>query len=161
MRANIRRLASPIILAYNRAGDSSIGAGEGTMSAWANRRAAAAAFAAVAAGFAAGLAACNAAQGGAPAPDPNRKAEARPLDTIVVTAQRLVDEQLKAEVERALRNNPTLMSEHLDVSIKNGVVTLTGLVFDDWDMRIARRAANHIPGVKRVINDMEIKLGGE
>jgi hypothetical protein len=130
------------------------------MSASANRRAAAAAFAR-AAGFAAWLGACNAAQGGAPAPDPSRKAATRPLDTIVVTAQRLVDEQLRAGVERALRKNPTLMSEHLDVSIKNGVVTLTGLVFDDWDMRIAQRAANRIPGVKRVINDMEIKLGGE
>ncbi len=69
--------------------------------------------------------------------------------------------RLRTEVERALRNDPTLMSDHLDVSIKNGVVTLTGLVFDDWDMRIARRAAKRIPGVKRVINDMEIKLGGE
>jgi hypothetical protein len=128
------------------------------MSAWVNRRAAAAAFAA-AGGFAAWLGACSAAQGGTP--DPSRKAEARPLDTIVITAQRLVDERLRTEVERALRNNPTLMSDHLDVSIKNGVVTLTGLVFDDWDMRIARRAANRIPGVKRVINDMEIKLGGE
>jgi osmotically-inducible protein OsmY len=131
-----------------------------TMSAWANRRAAAAALAA-AAGFAAWLGACNAAQAGEPAPDPSRKAEARPLDTVVVTAQRLLDEQLRTEVERALRNDPTLMSDHLDVSIKNGVVTLTGLVFDDWDMRIARRAAKRIAGVKRVINDMEIKLGGE
>jgi osmotically-inducible protein OsmY len=130
------------------------------MSAWENRRAAAAALAR-AAGCAVWLVAGNAAQGGAPATDASRKVEARPLDTIVVTAQRLVDEQLRAEVERALRNNPTLMSDHLDVSIKNGVVTLAGLVFDDWDMRIARRAANRIPGVKRVINDMEIKLGGE
>jgi len=155
----MRRLTSPIILAYNCGGEFGR-RGEVTMSAWAKRRAAAAAFAG-AAGLAAWLGACNAAQAGAPAPDPSRKADARTLDTIVVTAQRLVDEQLRTEVQRALRDDPTLMSDHLDVSIKNGVVTLTGLVFDDWDMRIARRAANHIPGVKRVINDMEIKLGGE
>jgi hypothetical protein len=129
------------------------------MSAWTSRRLAVA-FAAAAV-FAPGLGPCRLAQAGAPLPDPGRKAEARSLDTIVVTAQRLVDEQLRTQVELALRSDPTLMSGHLDVSIKNGVVTLRGMVFDDWDMRIARRAAKRIPGVKRVINDMEIKLGGE
>jgi osmotically-inducible protein OsmY len=36
-----------------------------------------------------------------------------------------------------------------------------GIVFDDWDLRTARRIAKRIPGVKRVINDLEMKLGGE
>jgi hyperosmotically inducible protein len=73
----------------------------------------------------------------------------------------LADEQLRVQVESALRNHPTLMSDHLDVSIKDGVVTLTGMVFDEWDMRMARRAAKRIPGVKRVVNDMEIEQGGD
>jgi osmotically-inducible protein OsmY len=47
------------------------------------------------------------------------------------------------------------------VTIKDGAVTLSGMVFDDWDLRTARRIAKRIPGVKRVINDLEIKLGGE
>jgi len=98
---------------------------------------------------------------GAPAPDPDRTAEGRPLPTIVVTAQRLADEQLRMQVERALRDHHTLMSDHLDVSIKDGIVTLTGMVFDEWDMRIARRAAKRVPGVKRVVNDMEIEQGGD
>ena len=97
----------------------------------------------------------------APAPDPNRTAEGRQLPTIVVTAQRLADEQLRMPVESALRNHPTLMSDHLAVSIKDGVVTLKGMVFDEWDMRIARRAAKRIPGVKRLVNDMEIEQGGD
>jgi osmotically-inducible protein OsmY len=88
-------------------------------------------------------------------------ADSRPLDTIVVSARRLADEQIRIQVETALRNDPTLMSNHLDVSIKDGVVTLSGLVFDDWDLRLARRAAKRVPGVKRVVNDLEIKLGGE
>jgi hypothetical protein len=87
--------------------------------------------------------------------------EPHALDTIVVTAQRLADAELKTEVQLALRDDATLLADHLDVSVKNGVVTLSGLVFDDWDLRIARRVAKRIPGVKRVINDMEIKLGGE
>jgi osmotically-inducible protein OsmY len=47
------------------------------------------------------------------------------------------------------------------VTIKNGVVTLHGMVFDDWDLRSAMRIAKRLPGVKRVVNDLEIKLGGE
>jgi hypothetical protein len=36
-----------------------------------------------------------------------------------------------------------------------------GMVFDDWDLRNAMRIARKIPGVRRVVNDLEIKLGGE
>jgi osmotically-inducible protein OsmY len=35
------------------------------------------------------------------------------------------------------------------------------MVFDDWDLRQAIRAAKRIPGVRRVINDLEIELGGD
>ena len=34
-------------------------------------------------------------------------------------------------------------------------------VFDDWDLRAAMRIAKKMPGVKQVVNDLEIKLGGE
>jgi osmotically-inducible protein OsmY len=30
-----------------------------------------------------------------------------------------------------------------------------------WDLRAAMRIAKRMPGVKRVIDDFEIKLGGE
>jgi osmotically-inducible protein OsmY len=38
---------------------------------------------------------------------------------------------------------------------------LHGIVFDEWDLRVAKRIARKVPGVKRVINDLEIELGGE
>jgi len=38
---------------------------------------------------------------------------------------------------------------------------MRGIVFDEWDLRVAKRIAKRIPGVKRVINDLEIELGGE
>jgi len=116
---------------------------------------------ATALGLAAWLGAEGAVRAGAPPSDPTPTAEGRPLPTIVVSAQRLADEELRKQVESALRSHPTLMSDHLDVSIKDGVVTLTGMVFDEWDLRIARLAAKRIPGVKRVVNDMEIEQGGE
>ena len=87
------------------------------------------------------------------------------LDAIVVTAKRhtdaVADETTKRQVEAALRSDPFFYDEHVTVTIKNGVVTLQGIVFDDWDLRNALRIGRKVPGVKRVVNDLEIKLGGE
>jgi hypothetical protein len=87
------------------------------------------------------------------------------LDAIVVTAKRradaAADETIKRQVEAALRSDPFFYDEHVTVTINNGVVTLQGMVFDDWDLRNALRIGRKVPGVKRVVNDLEIKLGGE
>jgi osmotically-inducible protein OsmY len=60
-----------------------------------------------------------------------------------------------------MRSDPYFPDEHVVVTIKDGVVTLHGIVFDDWDLRIAKRIAKRTPGVKRVIDDLEISVGGE
>ena len=87
------------------------------------------------------------------------------LDTIVVTAKRQMepvpDAEVQEQVETALHSDPFFYDEHVSVTINNGVVTLHGIVFDDWDLRAAMRIAKRMPGVKRVIDDLEIKLGGE
>ena len=87
------------------------------------------------------------------------RTQTRSLEEIVVTAKR--DEAIRLQVERALHDNPYFYDGHVTVTIKNGVVTLSGLVFDDWDLRTAKRIAKRVPGVRRVIDDIEIKLGGE
>jgi hypothetical protein len=87
------------------------------------------------------------------------------LDAIVVTGKKIQqavpDAEVKQRVETAMRSDRFFYDEHVTITIKNGVVTLHGIVFDDWDLRTARRIAKKIPGVKRVINDLEIELGGE
>jgi osmotically-inducible protein OsmY len=87
------------------------------------------------------------------------------LDTIVVTAKRhrepVPDAEVQEQVETALHSDPFFYDEHVSVTIKNGVVTLHGIVFDDWDLRAAMRIAKKMPGVRQVVNDLEIKLGGE
>jgi hypothetical protein len=35
------------------------------------------------------------------------------------------------------------------------------IVFDDWDLRNRGMHTRRVPGVRRVINDLEIKLGSE
>ena len=72
----------------------------------------------------------------------------------------VADEKLKNQVEEALHADAFFYDEHVTVTISNGIVTLLGIVFDDWDLRSAVRISRKIPGVKHVINDLEIKLGG-
>jgi osmotically-inducible protein OsmY len=83
----------------------------------------------------------------------------------VVTAKRrpdpVADEELTKRVEAVLHDDPYFYDEHVAVTVKNGVATLHGMVFDEWDLRQAMRLAKRIAGVKRVVNDLELKLGGE
>jgi osmotically-inducible protein OsmY len=87
------------------------------------------------------------------------------LEPIVVTAKRrsdgVADEKMKKQVEEALHSDPFFYDEHVTVTIENGVATLRGMVFDDWDMRQAIRISRRIAGVKRVINDLDIESGGD
>lgn len=87
------------------------------------------------------------------------------IDEVVVRGKRQIDPvadaKLQRQVEIALAADPYFNSEHVSVTIQNGVATLHGIIFDDWDLRNAMRISRRISGVKRVVNDLEIKLGGE
>lgn len=98
---------------------------------------------------------------GAMAADAESRKSERTLDSILVTARRLADEEIKKQVEEALHTDPYFYDGHVTVTIKDGVVTLSGVVFDEWDLRTAKRIAKRIAGVRRVVDDLEIKLGGE
>ena len=101
--------------------------------------------------------ATSASAGAAATPPPGR------LDTIVVTGKKLydpvVDEKLTQQVAAALHNDRYFLDEHITVTVKNGVAYLEGIVFDDWDVRIARRIARKIPGVRRVVTDFYVPDG--
>ena len=70
------------------------------------------------------------------------------------------NQKLRKKVEAALDANPYLDDEHINVSVERGVVVLSGLVFDDWDLRTAllttRKASGHDP----VIDSISIEQGG-
>ncbi|MGO9996070.1 MAG: BON domain-containing protein [Steroidobacteraceae bacterium] len=88
---------------------------------------------------------------------------ARTLDAIVVTAKRrpdpVVDEKLTQQVAAALHSDPYFYDEHVTVTVKNGVVRLEGVVFDDSDVFDAVRIARRIAGVRRVVTDFYIPDG--
>jgi osmotically-inducible protein OsmY len=81
------------------------------------------------------------------------------LKEIVVTGTKpgtAADEKLNDEVKTAMKSDRYFYDYHVAVETRNGVVILRGLVFDDWDVRAAIRISKRIPGVKRVVNQLEI-----
>jgi len=82
------------------------------------------------------------------------------LKEIVVTgtkdAQSAADAELNDQVKTAMKSDRYFYDYHVAVETRNGVVFLRGLVFDDWDVRAAIRISKRIPGVKRVVNQLEI-----
>lgn len=94
-------------------------------------------------------------------PDPVRAQSAEPLESIVVTGkqlpERVPDLELAQRVEVALHDDPYLDDGHITITVKNGVATLRGMVWDDWDLRRAIRLASRISGVKRIVNELAIR----
>jgi osmotically-inducible protein OsmY len=84
------------------------------------------------------------------------------LDPVVVTAQKLSvpDEVVTQRVETAFDADKYFYGAQVHVRTRNGVVYLDGSVWDDWDMRSVLRIARHIPGVKRVVNNLDIGPDG-
>lgn len=83
------------------------------------------------------------------------------LNPIVVTAQRLKDAEMIALVETALHSDPYVLDDHVTVTAKNGVVTLRGIVLDEWDARQMKRIVRKMPGVRMVVDDLELIQGGD
>jgi hyperosmotically inducible periplasmic protein len=64
------------------------------------------------------------------------------------------DEQLASEISTKIANDKTLSPDAVKVTVKNGVVTLTGVVGKDADKATAESLAR-VPGVVRVENNLK------
>jgi osmotically-inducible protein OsmY len=68
------------------------------------------------------------------------------------------DEELRADVIAELKWNPRIQSNQIGVIVKDGAVTLTGLVETFAEKMYAERAAKGVKGVRAVAEDIEVKL---
>jgi osmotically-inducible protein OsmY len=68
--------------------------------------------------------------------------------------------KLQKQVAAALHADPYLDDEHINTSVERGVVVLSGLVFDDWDLRAALRTAREAADHRPVIDRLSIEEGG-
>jgi len=79
-------------------------------------------------------------------------------EQVVITGAKresVSDAELRHRVETTLASNPYLDASRVTVTSKDGVVTLQGLIGDDWDLMRAIRLADRIPGARRVINELD------
>ena len=70
----------------------------------------------------------------------------------------MTDLELKTNVEAELAWEPSINAPEIGVSVKNGIVTLTGYVPSFWEKWAAERAVSRLSEVKAVVNELEIKL---
>ena len=68
------------------------------------------------------------------------------------------DSEIERDVKDELRWGPDLDSTDIAVSVKNGVVTLTGFVKSFTDKYEAEAAAKRVAGVIAVANDIEVRM---
>ena len=69
-----------------------------------------------------------------------------------------IDGDIKKDVEDELRWTPGIDPTDIAVSVKNGVVTLTGFTRSYMDKYEAERAAKRVAGVLGLANDIEVRL---
>jgi len=68
------------------------------------------------------------------------------------------DHKLKTDVLAELAWEPSVTADHIGVTAKDGVVTLTGHVNTFWQKHAAEKAAGRVQGVKALAEEIEIRL---
>ena len=70
------------------------------------------------------------------------------------------DKAMSEKVEAALNADKQLFAKHITAHADNGVVRLTGYVWESSDFEEARFIAEGVPGVTKVVNDLELNRNG-
>ncbi len=75
-----------------------------------------------------------------------------------MTIATLSDTELQRAALEELRWDPSVNAAHIGVSVKDGVVTLSGHVPSFAEKNAAERAAKRVYGVRAVANELDVKL---
>ena len=75
-------------------------------------------------------------------------------------AEKQADRAMAERVEVALNSDAELYARHIIVRADNGVVRLSGFVWDPPDLVEAVRIASAVQGVSRVVNTLELQRNG-
>lgn len=70
------------------------------------------------------------------------------------------DSELKRDVENELKWEPSVNDAHIGVTVRDGIVTLTGHVPSFGEKAASEKAAKRVYGVKAVADELEVKLPG-
>jgi osmotically-inducible protein OsmY len=70
------------------------------------------------------------------------------------------DSQIQADVLEELKWQPGIDAANIGVSVKDGIVTLTGYVGSYTERYQAEQAAKRVYGVRALVNEIEVRLPG-
>ena len=70
------------------------------------------------------------------------------------------DEDIQRDVQEELKWDTRVRPNEIGVAVKDGIVTLTGRVDSYLKKIAAEEDAHRVPGVKAVVNDIEVRLPG-
>lgn len=84
----------------------------------------------------------------------------RAADVAVSSAAPPSDAVTAQQVYDALNKDPVHYFRHVHVHARNGVVTLRGYVWSTEALYRAEKIASGVPGVTRVVNQMELERNG-
>ena len=70
------------------------------------------------------------------------------------------DRQIQKDVIDHLGFDPSISAEKIGVTVKNGIVTLTGTVPSFAEKRQAEKAVYHVGSVKSVVEEIKVELPG-
>ena len=76
-------------------------------------------------------------------------------------AQRQTDAVTAERVYAALNADPMYYFRHVDVDVRDGVVTLSGYIFEPQAFYRAQKIAARVPDVTRVVDRMELEREGD
>lgn len=77
-----------------------------------------------------------------------------------VFADQKKDDEIYDSVKRRLAGDPEVKGGTLEVSVKDGVVTISGIVRTDKAKAKADKVAGRIKGVTKVINEIRVSPTG-
>jgi osmotically-inducible protein OsmY len=80
---------------------------------------------------------------------------------MTVTTEVRADQDIQKDILEELKYEPRVQPNEVGVSVRDGIVTLTGWVDSYLKKWEAEQAALRVSGVKAVVNDIEVKLPGE
>lgn len=71
------------------------------------------------------------------------------------------DFQIQKDVREELTWEPSINIKDINLSVKNGIVTLSGSVDANIKREKIKKAAKRVEGVKRVIDNLEVRHPSE
>jgi osmotically-inducible protein OsmY len=71
------------------------------------------------------------------------------------------DQQLKQDITHELQWEPSVTETHIGVTVKNGIVTLSGHVPTWGEKYGSEKAVKRVAGVKAVANELDVKIASD